>query len=431
MLNKIRNNTFLKSTLILLFGGILGKAVGFIIRIIVTRSMSAYAIGLYSLLGPTTSLLTVLSISSYSNAISKYISDKSSNINDILSSIVPVSLILNIIFIIITILFGKHLSYVLVKDNSLYFPIICISLTMPFMSMSAIIKGYFWGIENMSPYMISNFIEQIVRLILILLFLNKISEYGEIYSICFIISINIIGEISSQIVMLKYMPKIKINKISTREIIKIYKYSIPSTLSKIVGTISYFLEPIIITNMLLQMKYSKEYITLEYGVLNAYSLSLLLIPHLFIQNMSTSLIPELSKNYEINNIKLCKKRINQMIIYSSLIGSISTTIITLFPSFFLNLLYNTTKGIDYIKLLSPFMILFYIESILINSLNALGKTKEIFYISLKVSVVRLLSIIIFSLLGYGMYSLVLSIIINISFSTYLYYKEINKSLHIS
>lgn len=429
MFNKIKDNVFLKSTLILLFGGVLGKLVGFIIRIIITRSLSTSTIGYYSLLGPTTSLLSVIAIFSYSSAISKYISDSSSRAKDLFSSIIPTSILINIIIIIITIIFGKILSNNLLKEEVLYLPIICISLTMPFISVSSILKGYFWGKQNMSPYMISNLIEQIVRLLFIIIFINKIDN--EIYILCFLILINVIGEISSQIVMLLYFPKIKLNniRINFNEIKKVYTYCIPLTLSKIIGSLSYFLEPIIITNVLLLVGYSKNYITYEYGIINAYSLSLLLMPQFFTQNMSTSLIPELSKNYSLRNIELCKKRIKQIILFSSFIGVLSTSIITIAPRFFLSLLYNTTKGVDYIRLLSPFTVLFYIESPLITALNAIGDTKKIFKITLKVSIIRIISIIFFSFFRIGMYSLVITIIINLLLSTYFYYRELKNILN--
>ena len=61
--------------------------------------------------------------------------------------------------------------------------------------------------------------------------------------------------------------------------------SIPSTSSKIIGSISYFLEPIVLTNVLMYVGYSKEFIVYEYGVINAYAMSLLLMPQFFTQNI--------------------------------------------------------------------------------------------------------------------------------------------------
>ena len=428
-----KDNTFFKSTIILLIGGIFGKLVGFILRLIVTRYLKTEGMGLYSMLNPTSSLLSVIAVFSYSNAVSKIISEETSRAKNLFLSIIPISILLNIIVIIIVILFAPFLSNVLLKEPRLLYPIISLSLVMPFMSFSSIIKGYFWGKQNMMPYMLSNFIEQVVRLIIIILFIDYFLNISLIHGICFIILVNIIGEISSNIIMILFMPRIKIKlsdfKINFNEVRKIMNFCIPVTLSKILSSISYFLEPILITNMLLYVGYTNNYIVYEYGIVNAYALSTLLIPEFFTQNMSTSLVPELSKNYKNKNIDLCKKRIKQIVALSLLIGGISTIIITIFPNFFLNILYKTNEGVDYIRLLSPFTLLFYIENPLVNSLQALGKTKQIFNITIKTSIIRIISIVLFSLLKIGMYALILSIIVYLISSTLLYYKEIKRTLN--
>ena len=430
MSNKIKNNIFLKSTLVLLFGGIIGKLVGFILRIIVTRKLGPEGMGLYSLLAPTSSLLSVIATLSYPTALSKIISEKSSRTKTLFTSIIPLSLIINIFIIVLTVLLAPTLS-TLLKNETLYFPIICLSLVTPFISISSIIKGYFWGKQNMFPYMLSNFIEQVARLILITLFIDKFLSHSLTHAISFIILVNAAGEVISQLVMMYFFPKnIKpsINDFKKDDIKKIMNISIPSTSSKIIGSISYFLEPIVLTNILMYVGYSKDFIVYEYGVINAYAMSLLLMPQFFTQNMATSLVPELSKYYSQGNKVMCKKRIKQIVLISCSIGAISTFIITLFPKFFLNILYHTTAGIDYIKILSPFTILFYIEYPLINALQALGKSKSAMRCTITSSIVRLISIATLSLLKIGMYSLILSIIINLLLSTYLYSKEIKKVL---
>ena len=434
MLDKIKNNSFYKSTFILLFGGIFGKVIGFILKIIVTRSLGTDGVGLFSLLNPTSTLLSVLAVFYYSNAISKLISEGTSNPKSIIISIIPISLLINLLFIIITIIIAPYLSDNLLKESSLYLPIIFLSLTMPFISISSIIKGYFWGKQNMGPYMISNFIEQVVRLIIISLFIKRVMTYGIIKTICFISIVNMIGEISSQLVMIRYFPKFKLSikdlKINFIDVKNVLSYTLPITLSKIIGTLSYFLEPILITNILLYVGYTKSYITCEYGSVNAYALSTLLMPQFFTQNMATSLIPELSKQYSLKNYKMCIKRIKEIVFISVLIGGISTIIITIFPEFFLNTLYHTNKGIDYIRLLSPFTIFFYIEYPLVNALQALGEVKVTFKITIITSLIKILSIIIFSFFKIGMYSLIISIIINLISSTLLYYRKLYHLLKI-
>ena len=228
--------------------------------------------------------------------------------------------------------------------------------------------------------------------------------------------------------MLLFLPKklnikkenLRVDKDSVKDVMSI---SIPSTTSKIIGSIFYFFEPIIITNIMLYIGYSKTFIINEYGIINGYALSLLLLPSFFTQSMSTALIPELSKYYSIKDYKKCIKRIKQIITISLSIGIVSTFIIYFFPNYLLNLLYHTNEGINYIKILAPFTLLYFIEIPLNNSLQALGKAKTVMKITVFGETVRTISLIILSFFKIGMHSLVIAIILNLITSTSLYYKE--------
>ena len=110
MFKKINNNQFLKSTIILLFGGIFGKLIGFIIKIVVTRHLGTEGMGLYSMLNPTNALLTTLAVFSYSNAVSKIVSLEETRTKNIFISLIPISIIINLFIITIVVLISKTLA---------------------------------------------------------------------------------------------------------------------------------------------------------------------------------------------------------------------------------------------------------------------------------------------------------------------------------
>ena len=58
---------------------------------------------------------------------------------------------------------------------------------------------------------------------------------------------------------------IKPNKRDIKDVLNI---SVPSTSSKVVGSLAHFFEPIILTNVLLYVGYSKNFILTEYGIIN-------------------------------------------------------------------------------------------------------------------------------------------------------------------
>jgi stage V sporulation protein B len=433
MIKKIMNNKFLLTTLILLTGGFISKFLGFIIKIIITREMGTEGIGLYSLLAPTYSLFTTIAIFSYPTAISRLISIKGKSSKKIIFSVIPISLTLNTLVIILLCLFAPLLSEVLLKEPRLYYPIICVGLTMPFVGLSCILKGYFWGKQKMLPYIISNITEQVIRLIVIIVTIPDLVRQSITLAISYIVLINIISESASILVMVKAIPKdsvitLKDLKPHRDEIKEVMNISIPTTSSKIIGSFAYFLEPIVLTNVLLFLGYNSNYIINEYGILNGYAMSLLLLPHFFTQSVSTALIPEVSKNYSENNIKLCKRRIKQVILISFAIGFISTLVIYIFPEQILRLIFNTTEGVKYIKILAPFTLLYFIEIPLIHALQALNKAKFNMFITILGSIIRLGCILLFSLFHLGMYAMVISIIITLIFSTYFNYLGVKRTL---
>lgn len=433
MIKDLMKNKFVTGTLILLTGGFLSKFLGFILKIIITRQIGVEGIGLYSLITPTFGLFITIATFSFPVAISKLVSTPKRSSKKIIFSIIPVSFLLNILTLIIIFIISSPLANVFLKEPRLYYPLLSIGFTLPFIGLSSIIKGYYWGKQRMGVYILSNIVEQIVRIGILIYFIPIFLEKSLIATISLIILVNVISETSSIIVMLMGLPKgmtlspkdIKPNK---RDIKDVMNISVPSTSSKIIGSIAHFFEPIILTNVLTYIGYSRDFIITEYGIINGYALALLLLPQFFTQSISTALIPELSKNYAVHNIKMCKKRVRQIISLSLLIGVTSTSLIFCIPDFFLKLIYNTNLGVTYIKVLAPFLLLFFINTPITNALQALDKSKESMIITVIVSIIRLSLVFILSFLHIGMYGLIIGIIAGLIVSCYLETKVLKNAL---
>lgn len=424
-------NKFVKSTLILIIGALLTKLLGFIIKIIFTRTVSEADINLYSIIMPTYSLLITLAQLGFPLAISNLIAENKTTSKKILFSIIPASLLINIILITLVFLTAPYISNNLLHNKDAYYPIISIAFILPFISISSIIRGYFFGKQQMFPHTLSNIIEQLFRLLLIIILLPKILKYGTIITVSVYILLNILSEIISIIVFLFFAPKnFSIKKKDLTPDITIIKdilsIAIPTTSSRIIGNIGYFFEPIILTYTLTICGYSNNFILSEYGTYNAYVLPLLTIPSFFILALNTSLIPEISKNR--NNKKIVIKRLKQSLIFSFIIGLVSNTFVYIFTKDILNIVFKTSKGIEYIKFLSPFFVFLYLEGPLASTLQALNYAKYTMTVTIITTIIKLLTLFIFSLLHIGLYGLLISEIINIFLILYLNSIKIKKIL---
>ena len=423
---------FIKSTIILIIGGFITKILSMIIKIALTRSVGTEGIGLYSLVLPTFNLFITLCTLSLPTAISKLISERKRNSKSIIAPLIPITIIYNLILMLILYLISPILSKYLLKNLDTYYPLISITLTLPFICISSIIKGYFFGKERMFPHTLSNIIEQLIRLFLTIYFIPNLLKNNLVTAITGVVLINIISEFTSIIVLLIFLPKEKIylkdfkyDKSNLKDILEI---SIPTTTTRLIGSITYFLEPIIITFVLIKTGYSNSYITTQYGIINGYVYPLLLLPSFFTMAISNALLPVVSNHYSKKDYKYTKYKIKQAISLSLIIGIPATIIFITIPEILLEFIYHTQEGIIYIKLIAPFFILHYIQSPLTSALQAMNKARCAMNGTLTGAIIRTILLFIISFYKVGLWGLIIASISNIMYITIHHIYYVNKYL---
>ncbi len=427
---------FILSTIILLIGGFLTKILGMIIKIVMTRLMGTEGIGLYMMILPTFSLFIALAQAGFPVAISKLVAEDNKNNKRLVFSLIPLSLLINVVLMIVIIIIAPFLSTNLLHDKRCLYGILAISVVIPLTSLSSICRSYFFGKEKMLPHIISNLSEDIIRLILIIIGVPFVIQKGLDYAVCYVILTNIISELTSILILFFFIPKNA--KITKQDLIpsKVYikdslNISIPNTAGRLIGSIGYFLEPIVLTSSLLYVGYSNKFIVNEYGIISGYVLPILLLPSFFTLAISQALLPVVSNLYSKNDIKSTKRKIKQGIFFSLLIGIPVTVLLMVYPELLLKLIYNTTEGVKYIKFLAPFCLLQYIQAPLSFSLDAMGRSTDNMKATLYGTISRTSLLFLLSFLKIGIWSLIISTSINIIIVTSYNFFKVKKCLEIS
>lgn len=429
----MKNNSFIKSTFILIIGGMITKILGMVIKIITTRIIGTEGIGVYMLINPTMMLLITISQLGFSTSISTLVSSEKYNNKKLIFSCLPITIVINILIIIFMFFFSGFIATTLLNEPRCNLGLIAVSLVLPFISVSNILRGYYFGKQRMVIHVITNVIEDIIRLILLIIGIPIFLLKGLEYAIAFIIITNIFSEISSILIFIFFIPrKTKIFKddiIPKFSIIKrVLKISLPITGSRLIGNLGSFLEPIILTNILLKVGYSNHFIITEYGILNGYVMPMLLMPSFFTMAISQAIVPVVSKNYAKGNKKEVKRKIKQAIIFSLVIGIPITTLFMLFPNTLLKLIYNNIEGVKYLKIMAPLFLILYIESPLVASMQAMGKSFVAMKGTLIGTILKLILLSVLTFLKIGLYGYITSILFNIVFVTIYQYYHINKYL---
>lgn len=427
----MKKSKFLKSSIILLFGGILTKILGLLIKIILTRKIGTIGMGLYSMVIPSFMLLLSISGMGLSTALNVLIASNKYNNKNLITTALIFSLTADLLIFIVLFLFGNIITNNLLQDPRLYYPLLSIVFVLPFISISNIFRSYYFSKERMFPHVISNILEDVIKLIVIYIGIDYFSHSIE-STLTFVMLSNILCELSSIIIFIICFPKFKIDKndlkLKKKNIKDIFKIALPTTLSKLIGSFTYFLEPIILTTILLKLGYSNNFIVSEYGIINGYVLPLIMLPSFFTNAISQALMPIVSKNYYNGNLEYAKKKIIQAVIFSAIIGITYSSICFIFSDKLLYFLYKTTEGVNYVRFLIPIFLFYYLEAPLLSSLQALNKAKLHLRISATNFFIRTVILGILTSLSIGMFGLLISISLNILFTVFYSWRQISKVL---
>ncbi len=424
---------FIKSTIILIIGGIITKILGMLNKVIMARYLGTEGLGIYMMILPSFILFLNISSFGFPVAVSKLVSEDDRNNKKLIFTSIIFVLFINFLLMIFILFIAKYLSFNLLHEKRSYYAIMAISLVIPFASISGILRSYFFGRERMGPHVISHITEDIVRIIAMVIGVPFFMHKGVEYAVCFVILTNIISEVTSILILFFFLPKnfsltrsdVKPSKIYLRDCLSI---SIPTTATRLIGSICYFLEPIILTGVLLYVGYPNSVIVREYGIISGYALPLILLPSFFSNAISQALLPVITKKYKMRDIAGVKRKIRQGIAYSLLIGIPLTIVLEMFPDKLLKLLYNTTSGVSYIRFLAPVCLLQYIQAPLASTLDALGMSKENFTSNLAGVLTRLVMLPLFSLTKIGMWGLIFSTSLNVVVVTMMNIKQVRKKL---
>ena len=431
-MNKLKNNVLIKNIFILIVSGAIAKLIGMIGKIIYTRQAGVNIVGLYTLITPTFMLIISICQFSFPISISKLSAENKYDNKKLLISAYATGFIINILMMILILLFSKTIARML-HNEILYKAIISIIFIIPFITVTSIQRGFLHGKEKMLPASIANVIEELIKIFLIITILPIAIAKSNIIAVITIILFNIITETSSYIIMNKAIKKyvkkqkVTIDKIIIKDIIKI---SLPTTLVRLISSLGFFLEPILLTYVLVKNGYSSNYITLEYGIINSYIIPLLSMPSFFMMSIASALLPNITKAYTNRKYQEFNNKLLKLIIFSIIVGIFCLSVILIFPDKILNIIYGVSFGVNYIYLVGPFFIILYMQPSLSAAIQAMGKTNKLFYVSLISTILKYGVLFISGFLGLGMNSLIFSMITGIIITTLLVLiivlKEINK-----
>ncbi|MEH7440455.1 stage V sporulation protein B [Neobacillus drentensis] len=438
---------FLKGTFILLIAGFITRVLGFIYRIVLARSIGEEGVGLYMMAYPTFILVVTITQLGLPVAISKNIAEAEARrdyaeIKKILVVSLAITIGLSIIITPALILLAPFLSTTLFTDPRTYYPLMAIAPALPIIAVSSVLRGYFQGRQNMRPSAISQVLEQFVRISIIATATKTFLPYGVEYAAAAAMGASVLGELLSLIYLLtmfKLKKRFKLRKNFFQFIHKgkrtfkdLMEIAIPTMGSRMIGSIAWFFEPIVVAHSLALAGVVAVNATKQYGALTGYAMPLLMLPSFVTFSLATSLVPAISEANSKNNHKLIEYRLQQALRFVFLTGGLAVIVLYVLADPLMQLMYGSAKGSYFIQIMAPFFLFYYYQGPLQAVLQALNLARAAMINSLIGAVVK--TAVIFLLASqpaFGITGAALGIIVGFVLVTGLHFATVLKKVSFS
>jgi len=387
--------SFIKGAMILVTASFYNRLLGFVYKIMVVRLVGSEGIGIYEMVFPFYVLILVITSAGVPLAISKLVAEEmaKSNIKGAYKVFYISIMFLTFTGIIVTMTLYKFLPIIVkyfYNDPRVYWSFWVMIPGIFVISVCSAFRGFFQGLQQMTPTAVSQVIEQSTRFVIGLWCAKSLIKYGvEFASMGMAIGM-IAGEMVGIIIMIIFYitkrPKVKTKFLtlthtgSMLSIIKaIFYLAFPITLTRIVYSTSMTLQASLVPQRLQAAGFSLRQSTEIFGQYSGIAVTLLHLPTMVTISLAITLVPAISEALSKNNNKLVSQRINQALRITFLLGLPSMVIFLLFPFRLSELLFDTPQAGTPLKILGWGAIFLYLQQTTTGILQGLGRVKASLY----------------------------------------------------
>jgi len=307
----LKKQSLVKGTFILGFAGIFARAIGMFFRIPLTILVGDEGLGYYQMAYPLYMLFIAIA-SGVPLAMSKMISEKSAKGNDIgIFQVLKEALILMSILglgtSIIMIAFSSKLLRLFRWDPKAYYSLVALGIAPFFISIMSVFRGFFQGLQTMTPTAISQILEQIGRvgvgIGLAILLLPKGVEYAAGGATLGAAAGGILGGsylIGTYIKAKRRFPTIKVRS-NQQAMQQLLVTAIPISLGAAVGTVMNVIDSFLVPQKLLEAGFTSREAAVLYGQLTGKAAVLVNVPLTLSAALCASVVPIISEAFVLNN----------------------------------------------------------------------------------------------------------------------------------
>jgi stage V sporulation protein B len=379
-------SSFVKGTVFLTLVIFLSKLFGFIYRMQFMRIAGEEAVGIYMTSYPAFVFFISLLQLGIPIAVAKIIAElhakrKDGQLKSVMTTASRWSILSIILFTPLLFLFIPYLSGTLLHNDATKLTLYIGLGAVPVVVFSGLIRGYLQGIAVISATAWSQMLEQLVRIAFITFLLPFfVDPANPALTAGYAMGITAIGEVVSLIYLyIHYQFKKKKPRESDANksypAMPLLRIAVPSAGSRLFGTFTWFLEPIVFLKALTVSGITAVGATTLYGLISGVHIPLLLFPSFIPNALAIVLIPAVSDAVARSNHQLLNERIGISLRLSSLVGCYAATYFFIHGDELAMKLFHLEENRGFMKILAPIFYFYYIQSPLQSILQAVDEAR--------------------------------------------------------
>ena len=364
------------------------KFIGFVYRILLSRSPGPQAIGLYQMVIPFLMVLIVLPTAGIPVAVSKLVARESSlkNVKGIYRLLTLSLLMGGSIALILSIFVSLKLDYIinnLLKNQLLYYPLLWAIPTLGIITFSSVLRGFFYGLKDIRPTATAQVLEQIARVSFVLFVLYYKKPEHPVTAV----TIAIVGIIIGKAVGLLYLViRLNYKKVSPNSLIRssdnvshteyikqLSSISAPITISKFISVSLQTINAIIIPQRLILAGYSSVVATEIYGKVFGMTMPLLFLPFTVTTALVLNLIPSISEHMALNSHSSIAKKSSLSIRITLLVAIPITSAYIVFGDSIAYIIFNQSEVGRYLSVVGISTLFLCVQHTFSGILHGIGK----------------------------------------------------------
>lgn len=382
----MKKSSFLYGAFILAIVNFVARTLGFSYRIILSKIIGPEGIGLFQMIFPVLMVFITVTTAGVPIAVSKLVAKQNSlNNNHIMRKTFKIAFLLTFILSFalasIILIFSEYISFEILESEKVYASVIFLAPAIILISLSSVMRGYFYGLKKINPAGIAQIIEQITRISFVLLTIYILypveSKLGAFIAVCGI-SVGELFGLLWLVINYKFFSRKKPKNItkntSTLKILSQISYiAVPITISRIINVVLQMFNAILIPQRLVAAGFSKTEAIATFGRVTGMAMPLIFLPFIVTSALVVNIIPNLSEEVALKNYRVVRKNIAVCIRITLFISIPLTLFYIFFSQDIAMFFYNDPIVGKYMGIMGYSTIFLSLQHTLSGILHGLGK----------------------------------------------------------